>query len=173
MHALVSDSEIRLVVSPLEADISESESPAASARSKRGTRPGRPLEAGGARSKLGAPARSGRLPASVLRPSAALNAVAGRDAEPRPLLGAPAPRCRHTEALWPPPRWQCARKAAPLSAKPPMYAGAGDDAGPCLARSHRLPHPGQRAFEALVKRLKVKLPGDPVAKNLRLSSSAH
>ena len=53
-----SDSEIRLVVSPLEADISESESPAASPRSKRGTRPGRPLEAGGARSKLGAPARS-------------------------------------------------------------------------------------------------------------------
>ena len=111
-----SDSEIRLVVSPLEADISESESPAASARSKRGTRPGRPLEAGGARSKLGAPARSGRLPASVLRPSAALNAVAGRGADPRPLLGAPAPRCRHTEALWPPPHWQCARKAAPLSA---------------------------------------------------------
>ena len=115
VHPL-SDSEIRLGVSPLEADISESESPAASPRSKRGTRLGRPLEAGGARSKLGAPARSGRLPASVLRPSAALNAVAGRDAEPRPLLGAPAPRCRHTEALWPPPRWQCARKAAPLSA---------------------------------------------------------
>ena len=96
-----SDSEIRLGVSPLEADISESESQAASPRSKRGTRPGRPLEAGGACSKLGAPARSGRLPASVLRPSAALNAVAGRDAKSRPLLGAPAPRCRHTEALWP------------------------------------------------------------------------
>ena len=47
-----SDSEIRLGVSPLEADISESESPAASPRSKRGTRLGRPLEAGGARSKL-------------------------------------------------------------------------------------------------------------------------
>ena len=89
---------------------------------KANPRPHLPVRSGepvpGARSKLGAPARSSRLPASVLRPSAALNAVAGRDAEPRPLLGAPAPRCRHTEALWPPapPHWQCARKAAPLSA---------------------------------------------------------
>ena len=40
----------------------------------------------GARSKLGAPARSSRLPASVLRPSAALNAVAGRGGVPRRLV---------------------------------------------------------------------------------------
>ena len=60
-----SDSEIRLGVSPLEADISESESQAASPRSKRGTRPGRPLEAGGARSKRGRPLEAGAAQAAT------------------------------------------------------------------------------------------------------------